>query len=60
MGTIEKNFHKGDIIIKEGHFANCFYIIQEGAVEVIKRKGIADQPTPTLSLLSPLALDYAL
>ncbi|OGG05211.1 MAG: hypothetical protein A3F83_08525 [Candidatus Glassbacteria bacterium RIFCSPLOWO2_12_FULL_58_11] len=39
MNTIEKTFHKGEVIIKEGHFANSFYVINEGTVEVIKRKG---------------------
>jgi len=38
VGTIEKTFQKGDVIIKEGHFSNSFYVILEGSVEVIKRK----------------------
>ena len=38
MGTIQKTFQKGDIIIKEGHFSNSFYVILEGSVEVVKRK----------------------
>ena len=39
MGTVEKTFRKGDLIIKEGHFSNNFYVILEGSVEVVKRKG---------------------
>ena len=39
MGTVEKTFQKGDLIIREGHFSNSFYVILEGSVEVVKRKG---------------------
>jgi CRP-like cAMP-binding protein len=39
MGTVEKIFQKGDLIIREGHFSNSFYVILEGSVEVVKRKG---------------------
>ncbi len=39
MGSIEKTFQKGDLIIKEGYFSNTFYVILEGSVEVVKRKG---------------------
>ena len=39
MSSIEKTFQKGDLIIKEGHFSNTFYVIIEGSVEVVKRKG---------------------
>ena len=39
MSSLEKTYIKGDIIIKEGGFSDSFYIIREGSVEVIKRKG---------------------
>jgi len=38
MATIEKTFQEGEVIIKEGRFANCFYVILEGSVEVVKQK----------------------
>jgi len=39
MSSLEKTYIKGDIIIKEGGSSDSFYIIREGSVEVIKRKG---------------------
>lgn len=39
MSSVEKTFQKGEVIIKEGHFSNSFYVILEGSVEVVKRKG---------------------
>lgn len=39
MGKVEKTFQAGAVIIREGHFSNNFYVILEGSVEVVKRKG---------------------
>ncbi len=38
MSFIEKTFKAGEMIIKEGHSSNAFYIITNGKVEVVKRK----------------------
>jgi len=38
MGTIEKHFKKGAMIIREGSITSSFYIISQGEVEVLKDK----------------------
>ena len=38
MSSIQKIFKAGQMIIKEGHASNAFYIIRQGKVEVVKRK----------------------
>ena len=38
MSFIEKTFKAGEMIIKEGHSSNAFYIITNGKAEVVKRK----------------------
>ena len=35
---IEKSFCKGEVIIKEGHSGDTFYVILEGMVEVLKHR----------------------
>ncbi|HUU27959.1 MAG TPA: cyclic nucleotide-binding domain-containing protein [archaeon] len=39
---IEKTFRKGTVIIKEGQPGSTFYVILEGMVEVLKRRGQQD------------------
>ena len=40
MGNhIEKTFCRGEVIIKEGHSGSTFYVILDGMVEVLKRRG---------------------
>ena len=48
MSSVEKTFQKGEVIIKEGHFSNSFYVILKGSVEVVKRKGRQEVPLAVL------------
>ena len=50
MSSLVKTFQKGEVIIKEGHVSNSFYIIQEGRVEVVKQ---GKKREVHLSLLGP-------
>jgi len=38
MATVEKKFHKGEMIVEEGRFGESYYVINYGSVEVFKRK----------------------
>jgi len=39
MSVLERTYQKGETIIKEGHLESSFFVIKEGRVEVVKRKG---------------------
>jgi CRP-like cAMP-binding protein len=39
MSSLDKTFIKGDVIIREGGSSDSFYIIREGTVEIIKKRG---------------------
>lgn len=47
---VEKTFCKGEVIIKEGHSGNTFYVILEGMVEVLKRR---EDKNVSLNVLGP-------
>ncbi|HUU29195.1 MAG TPA: cyclic nucleotide-binding domain-containing protein [archaeon] len=36
MGTVNRKYHKGDIIFKEGKTGDCCYVVKSGRVEVFK------------------------
>jgi len=38
-GSLGKLYQNGDIIIRQGTVGNCMYVIQQGQVEVLLRKG---------------------
>ncbi|OGG06818.1 MAG: hypothetical protein A3F83_14865 [Candidatus Glassbacteria bacterium RIFCSPLOWO2_12_FULL_58_11] len=51
MGNhLEKTFCKGEVIIKEGHAGSTFYVILDGMVEVLKRRGGKEE---VLNVLGP-------
>ena len=50
MGTIEKNYKKGALIIQEGSITSSFYIISKGSVEVLKNK---DDSMVRIAVLGP-------
>lgn len=41
-GALGKLYQNGDTIIRQGEVGNCMYVIQQGQVEVLLRKGDAD------------------
>jgi CRP/FNR family transcriptional regulator, cyclic AMP receptor protein len=50
MGSIERKYQSGEVIIQEGHQGNAFYVIHLGRVEVLKRKASREVQ---LSVLGP-------
>jgi CRP-like cAMP-binding protein len=38
-GALGKIYQNGEIIVREGEFGNCMYVIQEGQVEVVVNSG---------------------
>lgn len=41
-GALGKLCQNGEIIVRQGEVGNCMYVIQQGQVEVLLRKGDAD------------------
>ncbi len=38
-GVLGRRYHDGDVIIRQGEPGDCMFVIQEGRVEVLQRKG---------------------
>ena len=49
----ELMFERGDIIIREGHVGDAFYILSEGEVEITKRKETKTQSELPIAVLGP-------
>jgi CRP-like cAMP-binding protein len=41
-GALGKLLQDGEVIVRQGEVGNCMYVIQQGQVEVLLRKGDAD------------------
>ena len=41
-GALGKLLQDGEVIVRQGEIGNCMYVIQQGQVEVLLRKGDAD------------------
>ena len=41
-GALGKLLHDGEVIVRQGEVGNCMYVIQQGQVEVLLKKGDAD------------------
>jgi len=41
-GALGKLLQDGEIIVRQGEVGNCMYVIQQGQVEVLLKKGDAD------------------
>jgi CRP-like cAMP-binding protein len=41
-GALGKPYQNGEIIVRQGEVGNCMYVIQQGQVEVLLRKGETD------------------
>jgi len=41
-GALGKPYQNGEIIVRQGEVGNCMYVIQQGQVEVLLRKGQTD------------------
>lgn len=37
--NLGKNYHDGEIIVRQGESGDCMYVIQKGQVEVVEEKG---------------------
>ena len=40
--ALGKSYQNGEIIVRQGEVGNCMYVIQEGQVEILLKKGDAD------------------
>ena len=41
-GALGKPLQDGEVIVRQGEVGNCMYVIQQGQVEVLLKKGDAD------------------
>lgn len=41
-GALGKLFQNGEVIVRQGEVGNCMYVIQQGQVEVLLKKGDVD------------------
>jgi CRP-like cAMP-binding protein len=41
-GALGKLLQNGEVIVRQGEVGNCMYVIQQGQVEVLLKKGDAD------------------
>ncbi|HLF77992.1 MAG TPA: cyclic nucleotide-binding domain-containing protein [Dehalococcoidia bacterium] len=46
--TVVRQYHDGDVIVREGELGVAFYVVSEGHVEVFKHSGGVDQVVATL------------